>query len=246
MKCFLLGHKGFLGGHLLPKLQTLGHDVITDLRYWDERYELVINLAAKTHLRTEFDPQLIESNYILADKVFKRSERILYASSCSAKYNTNPYAASKIWAEYLGEKHGNAVGFRFYNIYGTGNNKGIVWYLMQQPDGAKITIRGEQLVRDYILVQDVVGEVIKHVEQETWGSEIIDVGTGVGTETIDLVNLYQRLSGKKFDISIQEAGSNEPLSMISNNVIPNAIDLETGLLKMINKIKYNQCQRRYL
>lgn len=250
-----MGHMGFIGSHLLPKLQDKGYEVVTDLRYWDDRYDCVINLAAVTHIRNDFDPKMIESNIILVDKVFKRSERIIYASSCSAKYFTNPYAGTKLWAEYLGNKHGNALGLRFFNVYGQNNNKGIVWFLMQQPDEAKITIRGENLVRDYIDAESVANYIIYCMAQEVkyinmtaykenindpdvikvnQPTGIVDVGTGIGTDTQSLLDLYMELSGKEFKVEYVPAGSNEPLSMISNNIVPH-ISLRDGLIKTIQQ-----------
>lgn len=233
MKIFLLGHKGFIGSHLLPKLQTLDHEVVTDMRYWNDRYNVIINLAAVTHIRNEFDPKMYESNVVLVNEVFKRPERIIYASSCSAAYFTNPYAGTKLWAEYLGNKHGNALGLRFHNVYGPNNNKGLIWWLMNQPNGAKINVRGVSLVRDYIYVDDVVDYIVSHLSGLRFITTI-DVGTGIGLETMDVVNLYTKLSGKVFDISASEPGTNEPERMVSNNPIPNALTLEEGLLKMIN------------
>lgn len=272
-KIFITGSRGFICSKVALKLYESGHDVITDFRYWNERYDCIIHGAAKTHLKTSFDPELIESNYILTNKVFQRPERIVALSSCSAGYpETSPYAMSKKWLEHLAIKHGNAVALRIHNAYGLGGTRGIVWVLMNAVDGQRITIRGPELVRDYIYVDDVVDEIIKqlkpdgrffHLQKAREKAEeenrdvaevlnefifkgniehidilaqrgVLDVGTGIGLETIDLVNLYQRLSGKTFDISIAEAGDNEPKSMVSNQPLTNAIDLETGLLKMIN------------
>lgn len=215
MKVFLLGHKGFIGSHLLPKLIEDGHDVGFDMRWLKtDRWDVVINLAATTHIQTEFDPNIYYNNIILAEKILTMDCRVLYASSCSAKYNTNPYAASKIWAEYLGSKHSNALGFRFHNVFGKGNKKGIIWYLMQQPDGAKITIRGADLVRDYIRVETVVETIMWHLDD--WTTGVIDVGSSQGTTTMQLVELYMKLSGKTFEIETIPAYQHEPLSMIAD------------------------------
>jgi nucleoside-diphosphate-sugar epimerase len=273
---FLTGSTGFIGSHLLTKLQSLGHEVVTDMRYLHTRkYEAVIHLASKNNIKTEFDADLIESNIILTKEIFKVPTRIIYASSCVAKYPLNQYAFSKLYAEHLGQIHGNAIGLRFHNVYGPGNSKGIVWWLMQQEDGAKITVRGEQLVRDYIDVNSTVNAIVnqinpqpiyinidainevsrennftpqelmklaleknifignkRYVDGERQNG-VIDIGTGIGWQTMDVVNLYMKLSGKTFDISLAPSGDNEPGEMISDNVVPH-ISLEQGLLKMIN------------
>lgn len=252
MKIFLLGAFGFIGQHLAKKLIQLGHEYITEMRYWRDRYDCIINLAAVTHINTEFDPQIFESNVVLANEVFKRPERIIYASSCSAKYLTNPYAYTKRYNEWLGEKHGDALGLRFHNVYGPENNKGIVWWLMQQKDGARINVRGDQLIRDYIHVENVVDIVSLCISQlpahnirdiglpekamnpKYFDKGVVDVGTGIGTQTMDLVNLYMKLSGKSFIIDVSEPGDNEPASMISENIVPH-MSLEEGLRKTIEQ-----------
>lgn len=103
---------------------------------------------------------------------------------------------------------------------------------MQQPDGAKINVRGPELVRDYIEVNEVVDEIVKFLY--TCAEKVYDIGSGTGCQTMDVVNLYQELSGKRFDISVSEAGDNEPLSMISNRVC-GSISLQEGLKKLINE-----------
>jgi nucleoside-diphosphate-sugar epimerase len=243
---FLTGAHGFVASHLLPRLIEAGYEVETDMRYLEtNKWGTIIHLAATTHTRTEFDPDIYYNNFLLTHKVFNQNCRIIYASSCSARHNTNPYASSKIWAEFLGAKHGNALGFRFHNIYGEGNTKGIVWYLMGQPDGSKITIRGKELIRDYVYVGDVVDEILRCLQwnwraRKTYNPErfpvsdgnVLDIGTGVGTTTQELVELYQDLSGKRFDISFVSADNSDPKEMVSNNSIPH-VDLKTGLLKLI-------------
>lgn len=272
-KFFVTGSQGFVGSHLVPKLQSLGHEIVTDLRYLHtQKYDCVIHLASKNNIRNEFDADLIESNIILTKEIFKVSSRIVCASSCVAAFPLNPYAYSKLYAEHLCSIHPNALALRFQNIYGPGNNKGIVKFLFDQPDGATITIRGPELQRDYVWVDDVVEEIIRNLKSDgrfldlrharekakedgrdllevlndfivkgniehidvnaTKG--VVDVGTGVATETMDLVNLYQKLSGKQFFINVEEAGVNEPVSMVANRSIPNFVTLEQGLTKMIS------------
>lgn len=253
MKIFLTGSTGFIGSHLLTKLQSLGYTVVTDMRFLHtQKYDCVIHLASKNNIKNEFDPELIESNMILTKEIFKVPSRIIYASSCVAKYPLNPYAYSKLYAEHLGAIHGKAIGLRFHNVYGPGNNKGIIWWLMQQPDGAKITIRGPELVRDYIYVDDVVNSILgfatyekksgflslqqQLIDASICDSMVYEVGTGIGLQTMDVVNLYQKISGKTFDISVSDAGENEPESMVSDNSRKVFLDIETGIW-LLNKLQ---------
>jgi nucleoside-diphosphate-sugar epimerase len=244
-RVFLTGSTGFIGSHLFKKLMELDYQVDTHLRLLDYRkYDCVIHLAAVTHIRTEFDPAMYEANVVFAQKILSTPFRTIYASSCSAKYLTNPYAYTKRYCEWLGDRHGNALGLRLHNVYGSGNNKGIVHHLMNQENGATIEVKGANLIRDYIHIDDVVDYVIahgmrKHVSELYPGgfymNGIRDVGTGTGTRTIDLVQKFEEVSGKTFTIKTNEdwGGGNEPVAMVSNNPIL-SVSFKEGLLKTIN------------
>lgn len=231
---FLTGATGFLGSHLLPALVARKHSVETDMRKFRfTKFDCIVHLAAVTSIKTEFDGKLFDANVVLSEKIFSNPARIIYASSCSAKYMTNPYAYTKRYCEYLGAIHGNALGLRFHNIYGPRNNKGIVRHLLNQEDGANIEVKGSNLIRDYIHVDDIVNEIARLITLNNIG--VIDIGTGVGTRTVDLVSTFEKVSGKRFNITTNDdwGGGNEPTIMISNNFIQ-AVGLEEGLKKTID------------
>lgn len=231
MRIFITGHRGLIGSNLLPRLVDLGHEVHYDMKVFDiYKWNLIIHLAATTNISIEFNPMIYENNIIFAKKILSTPYKTIYASSCSAKYNTNPYASSKIYNEWLGEKHGNAVGLRFHNVYGNPNTKGLIWFLMSKKDGDKITIRGPELIRDFIHVDCVVDEILEWLHRDNSG--VFDVGTGLGMMTMDAVNYFMYASGKTFDIEVTAPGINEPKCMISSRTIPHVTFIE-GLKKTI-------------
>ena len=219
----------------MTKLKDSGYFVETDMREFDRHnYHRVIHLAAKTTISAEFDAELYESNIILAKQIMRTPCRVIYASSCSAAHMTNPYAYTKKFTEYLGAIHGNAVGLRFHNVYGPFNNKGVVWWLQQQEDGAHLTVRGPGLIRDYIFVADAVRAIMWNVEND-FTPGIWEVGTGVGTKTVDVVDLYMQLTGKKFTLDFAPHGVNEPPRMVADIkfLYSHCIPLEEGIKKTI-------------
>lgn len=270
-KIFFTGQRGFIGTHLINALTSRldKNNLFDGYRLTEEHYvasrenDIIIHLSAITHTRQEFDPLLIKKNYILANNIFLSKARVIYASSCSAKYDTSPYAQSKMWSEHLGNNHGNALGLRFFNVYGSGNQKGIVNYLMQQPNGAKITIRGGELLRDYVFIENIIDEIIYQISPEYYfdnntrngdqkyerrldyyaayksisGGQFVgvkEVGTGVATKTIDLVSLYSELSGKIFDVECIDPLPSDPECMVAARGICDTT-LRQGLLKTINQ-----------
>lgn len=276
-KIFLTGSNGFVGKHLLRRLIEMGYHVETDMRYLHTRkYDCVIHLAAKTDISCEFNSDLIESNIILTREIFKVNSRIIFGSSCSSEFLTNPYSYTKRYGEHLCQLHGNAVALRFFNIYGYGAGRGIVKFLMDQPNNAKITLRGIDQIRDYVHCDDVVDSIISSINPHPIlidmkelrvasdkaaliteklldyameknisfvdvnppmelisRSKIIEVGSGVGTSTMDLCNLYMKLSGKTFDISVIDPHPSEPPEMVAKYPTL-CISLEEGLRKTIN------------
>ena len=239
LEIFLTGHKGFVGSHLLPRLRKVGYIVETDFRYLHtKRYDYIIHLAAVTHTNPEFDPNLIESNFILTKEIFKIPTRIFYASSCSAYFDTNPYAQSKLYAEYLGMQHGNALGLRFFNIYGPNNNKGIVKYLLSLNDNDQMMLRGPDLIRDYIFIDDIVewisGQLFMENTIEAFHfTGVSELGTGIGTSTSSLVDLFMHLSGKRISTFPVTPRNHEPKCLVANHGLVNFITLEDGLRKLI-------------
>lgn len=256
-KIFLTGSNGFVGKHLLRRLIEMDYHVETDIRYLHTtKYDCVIHLAAKTNISCDFDPDLIESNIILTREIFKVNSRIIFGSSCSAEFLTNPYSYTKRYGEHLSQIHGNAVALRFFNIYGAGASRGVVKFLMDQPNGAKIILRGIDQMRDYIHCDDVVDRIIsfvnfgKHTPNPEgliglqnllvytclYAGRIFEIGSGVATSTMDLCNLYMRLSGKKFDISVSDPHPSEPPVMFAKHKTL-CLSLEEGLRKTIIESK---------
>jgi nucleoside-diphosphate-sugar epimerase len=231
MRIWMNGERGFIGSHLLPALLKAGHEIETDIvKLETEGWDYIIHLAATTHIRNEFDPNIYYNNVLLAHKILTQPSKVIYASSCSAMYpNDNPYAMSKAWAEHLGQKHPNAVGLRFFNAYGNNNNKGIVKFLMDQRQRSPICIRGPKLIRDYIHVSDIVNFIVNNLDIP---KGIYEIGSGVGTETIELARLFNKLSGKDFRIGWRKGGKNEPEKMVAQVSVPH-ISLEQGLKNVI-------------
>jgi UDP-glucose 4-epimerase len=211
MRFFLTGISGFIAKHLAKRLIQEGHEVDilwhcnkkrlvlpfahTDFKWVDIsafdriKYDYVIHLGATTSISKEFNPDVYFNNIIFAQKVLSTPYRTIYASSTSVYELNNPYAYSKAFNEHLGDLHGNALGLRFFNVYGQGNNKGIVKRVIDCClSGEPLTLQGGNQVRDFIYIDDVVDIIIDNLDNPL---KVMDVGTGVGTKILDVVHMVQ-------------------------------------------------------
>lgn len=225
MNILVTGSNGFIGSHLVSKLIELGHTVN------DYGYDTIIHLAAVTTLSTEFNAKLFDSNIVYANEIMKFKGRIIYASSTSAAELTNPYAYTKRYLEYLGSKHGNAVGLRFFNVYGNGNNKGIIKKAIECANsGDTIFVHGGEQVRDFIYIDDVVRLIIESLE---WDPGIYDIGTGVGTTIDDAISEVASVFNKTIYTRHFDKSSVDMDFSVSSIVRPECLTLEQGLKMMI-------------
>ena len=210
MKFFLTGISGFIAKHLAKRLIEQGHEVdyvkggkplfiedwmkhmapVDSSEVTRKKYDYVIHLAATTSISKEFNPDIYFNNIIFAQKMLSTPYRTIYASSTSVYELNNPYAYSKAFNEHLGNIHGNALGLRLFNVYGPGNNKGIVKRVIDCClSGETLTLQGGDQVRDFIYVDDVVDIIMGHLDNPL---KVMDVGTGVGTKLIEVVaNTWQ-------------------------------------------------------
>lgn len=234
MKIFLTGGNGFIGSHLCKRLSELGH-VVCEADYNElpvnKLWDCVIHLAAKTTLSKEVTDEFWDSNCVYAHQILESHPRVIYASSTSASELTNPYACTKRYLEHIGQKHGNAVGLRFFNVYGNGCNRGIIKAAIDCANSGNILpLYGGDNIRDFIYIDDVVNWICTNLDKDPG---IYDVGTGIGTSINDAVEMVHKITGK--DIFIQ-GGFKSDVDMkvsIANPGMPNCLSLEEGLKKML-------------
>lgn len=157
---------------------------------------------------------------------------------------TNPYGESKLIAEkmirWFGEIHDlKYVIFRYFNVAGAssegliGDSKKPSQLLMQNAvRGAlgiesfkltcpKVATRDGSTVRDYIDVEDLVEAHylgMKYLDGENKGG-VINLGTGVGSSTLEIVNEVKRVTGFDFEVKSGEARKGEYAEIYANNLL---------------------------
>lgn len=153
----------------------------------------------------------------------------------------NPYGESKHMSETIMQWYAQLKGLRYiilryFNVCGAsddgliGDSKKPSPHLMQNAVRGALGIEPFQLtcgkfdtpdgtpIRDYVNVADLNDAHVKALEYlENGGeSEIINLGTGTGNSVLEIVNVVQTITGKKFEIEPAEARKGESPKLIAS------------------------------
>ena len=122
---------------------------------------------------------------------------------------TSPYAASKLAAESYVKTIGalcniETVALRIFNAYGPGqllppiHAPVIPQFIRQVLQGGSLMVHGSgKQTRDYVYVEDVVKALVAAATAKDVNRQVINIGTGVGTNIAQLVSIIEQNTGKK-------------------------------------------------
>ena len=199
MKTLLTGHKGYVGTHLKPYLESKGHEVIgidavdglnslasifCDI-HWDV-YDVVIHAGAIADSQCN-DPYIFKANYKdtlcwLSQVQMSKHTKFLFFSTCMAESPSNWYAWTKRCAEdVISTANPASAIIRPFNIFG-GNEPDNRKSLPRKMIDGEVAKVFKDFVRDYIHVNDVCRAVNHIIDHNLWGAKY-DIGTGEGASS---------------------------------------------------------------
>ena len=198
MKIALTGSRGFIGGHLMERLEKDSHEI----EEWDLRQEpskdvqdfnpneidYVIHLAAHANVRQSLeDPQKywvnnVENTTRIQKICTYNNIPLMYASSsCVHNWWLSPYGTSKKVNEETAFPH--QVGLRFTTVYGKGARDTML--IGKLIDGSVKYLTTH--TRDFIHVSDVVEAIVLLMSKNIRTlNPVYDIGTGKGHKVEDL------------------------------------------------------------
>jgi nucleoside-diphosphate-sugar epimerase len=154
-------------------------------------------------------------NLLLALSQFNRQAKVVFTSSrfvygsidynpvdeghdfnCLSIYGIHKLAGEKYYRFYHDSQGMDTVSVRITNPYGPRQQMkhskyGIVnWFIRLALEGKPLTVFGEgRQQRDYIFVEDVAEGILSVALAPGTAGQVYNLGTGVGTPFIDMVNL---------------------------------------------------------
>tara|TARA_Y100000385_G_scaffold291811_1_gene372626 strand:- start:1067 stop:1888 length:822 start_codon:yes stop_codon:yes gene_type:complete len=222
----ITGHDGFIGSHFArrhPKYIGLEHynavALIENFNKWEDIEEIIhlgaISSTTETNLN-KLHHFNVNITLMLFLKAIEYQIPVKYASSASVYGNStdgsmnplNYYALTKTqidyWVQDNIDKFKSIQGFRFFNVYGQGeerkeNQQSPVSKFIQQAkeDGViKIFEGSDKMMRDFVWVDDVIDVM----EDNGAPSGIYDIGSGY---TISFKEVAEIIA-KKYGAEIKE------------------------------------------
>lgn len=168
MKILITGHKGYIGSHLIKKLDAIGIDIKdgNDIMYCElPDVDVVIHLAAQPGVVKSIDDPLetVRTNVLgtvrLAEKY--KNTKFIFASTGGAIQDEipSPYGLSKYCAEeFVKMLFKDYVILRFANVYGGEGSRSVVDKFLKE---SEITIYGDgSQTRTFVHIDDLITGII--------------------------------------------------------------------------------------
>lgn len=265
MKIIVTGGEGFIGKHLIQRLKSNGHDVLSyDLKSGLDiiNYEqlsliissfmpdVIVHLAALCIDQESIDkPQeYMLTNVLGTINVLEcarklKIKKVVFISSAGVYNPRTPYAYSKFdaesWCNMYSQLYNMIVyRLRLFNVYGEGNDKGVINnFIKSIKEGKPIIVHNDgEYYRDYIHVKDVVEDITICVEGDIGPhNNSYDIGTGKAYSVNEIIAMLSNITGKKIQIINEKVDNLIKLSVMNSIVIKKHINLEEGLRDLWSK-----------
>lgn len=229
MKILVTGGKGFIGSHLVRRLEAEGHEVsVLDAKdgynimsklhireFFGQNPEVVVHLAAQTSVQESFTKSYkyymnnAVGTYRVVDwaNITPSVTRVVYAATAAS---LDPFSSPYAFSKWLGELSlpmcsKETVYLRFFNVVGVGQNKsylGVIPKFKQMiKSRSPITIYGDgEQTRDFVAVEDVVEAIVLAVTKSLPEKHMgFEIGSG---HAITINHLAEVLTKNKIGITI--------------------------------------------
>ncbi len=175
-----------------------------------------INITGALHVLEAARQQGVRRVIVASSAAIYGNSQALPKTECMLPDPESPYGVAKITDEYYFRSYARlhdleTVCLRYFNVFGPRQDPssmyaGVISKFMQalEQNTTPYIFGDGQQSRDFVNVRDVVRANLAAMTSTSAGQgEAINVGTGIQTSLLDLVNTLGRLSGKDFSPEIK-------------------------------------------
>jgi nucleoside-diphosphate-sugar epimerase len=252
MKVLLTGHKGFIGSRIYETLKERGYD-IDGIDIGDPipavKYDIILHFGARTLIRNSINAPYEYFNDGLAltlkflEKARLEDAIFVFPTSGSVAEATNPYSLSKKngveWISLYERLYNTrSVILKLFNIYGETSRKGAVYLFTNAAlNETPIPVYGGgNQVRDFVHVDDLVKCIARIIDGEIKPGEY-EVGTGVGTSINSLIQMVEKITGRRVIREEKEFLLREAPSLVAAKPLPiNPMNLQEGIRRVMERL----------
>lgn len=241
-KASITGINGFIGNALNNKLLELGWETSEQLKP-DSDYVFLFGSASSNdwfgRALSYSVRETIESFLNAVDFCRNNKIKLIYPSSGTVYEGRTPYSKTKMILDILNDIYqDNILGLRIFASYGVGekhkgNYASIIYQFIKEMQSGKSPIiwgDGKQ-TRDFIYIDDVIDLIIKNKDS----SGVVDIGTGISTSLLEIVNIIN----EELQTKINPIYIPKPKQYINDSICQNPcrfkISVRDGIKKIINE-----------
>src|SRR3990172_2697440 len=254
---YISGHNGFLGSYLSKKLKLtpIPHEKLSTvkLKPFEKFFFLSTygNLAGQTETDKIIQANLTDLIHIINQIDTAKLKSFVFTSSSSVTlkvqtmYSRCKKAAEQLLLAFKEKYHVPICIIRPMSVFGPHEQpQHLIPTILRSCFEGKEMNFVKDAVHDYIFVEDVVDGIINLSNNQAGG--VFELGTGVPTTNQEVLNLIEKISGKKANINIESS-----MRIYDNNLwysrnfrsrsfgwLPK-YTLEQGLVKVIEDYKKN-------
>lgn len=221
---------------------------VGELHFKDiEPYDVIFHLAAESNVAifNERPYESVFSTINVMDMLKIPHKKFVFASSAAVFPNESLYGRTKFLCEKMIEKmSSDYVILRLHNVAGAIPESG--FYEFHQPEthlipnlilNDTITVFGDgDQERDYVHVEDVCKAffytAIQHPQY--YQNRITEFGTTRGRSVIEVIRLYQEVSGKRVNVILGDKREGDVKSLVASNTLFETIPLRKTIMDAIS------------
>lgn len=204
------------------------------------KVDIVFHLAAVSRVMPSIEnPELCFKTNVQGTEIISRlcsiyTKKLIFASSRevygTAEYISvdekhplhaeNPYGASKISCEKMIEAYSKCYGLKYAilrlaNVYGVRDFERVIPIFIEKASkNNDLIVYGGVQILDFVYINDVVEAFIKTLEGN--GNIVVNIGSGNGTNVIDLAEIIKKITGSESKVIIKKKRKGEVEKFIAN------------------------------